>query len=161
MGAVLGSISLTTSISWYLALERLIPFDSYSAMSVNIAWSAAFDSFCFWNMDLFFFIGYLILPFIQEGCLSSHKIILFGIKLWKMVSTVRLNKTTCPLIFSSKNRWTQSNWPVTQLNQFEPFHNPRLHEHKVADTQFQIKFAKHNLMMTVLVQWWMNITICN
>ena len=55
-----------------------------------------------------------------------------------MVSTVRLNKTTCPLIFSSKNRWTQSNWPVTQLNQFEPFHNPRLHEHKVADTQFQL-----------------------
>ena len=48
-GAVLGSLSLIASLSWYLALEKLIAFDNSSVISLKIAWSIVLDSLCFWN----------------------------------------------------------------------------------------------------------------
>ena len=75
-------------------------------ISLKMAWSTVFDSFCFRNIAFFFLIRCLILSFIERGSLSSHKIILFEIKLWKMYNTVRLNEITCSLIFLSKNKLT-------------------------------------------------------
>ena len=60
--------------------------------------------FLFLKYRFFFVIRYLILSFMQEGFLSSHEIILFGIKLWKMFSMFRLNEITCSLIYFSQNR---------------------------------------------------------
>ena len=50
---VLGSLNLTASLSWYLALEKLIVFDNSSEASLKMAWSTMFDSFCFENIAFF------------------------------------------------------------------------------------------------------------
>ena len=112
-GVALGSSSW--SFSWYLASEKLIAFDNSSVILLKIARSTVFDYFCFWNIAFLFLIRRFILSFIQEGCQSSHKIILFEIKSWKIFNMVWLNKGTCSLVFSSKNRSAQSNWSIARL----------------------------------------------
>ena len=72
-----------------------------------------------------------------------------------MFSMVRSNKITCLLIFLSKNRLTQqidhlhdkSNQPFPNSHLFPDFPSMRWWI-----LNFQIKFTKYNLIMTVLVQ---------
>ena len=45
-GAVLGSLSLTASLSWYLSLEKLIAFDNSIVISFKMTRSHLFNSFC-------------------------------------------------------------------------------------------------------------------
>ena len=71
-----------------------------------MAWLTMFDSFCFSNAAFFFLIRSLIILFSQGESLSSHKIILFGIKLWKIFNIARLNQITGLPGFLSKNRLT-------------------------------------------------------
>ena len=100
----LGSLSLIASLSWYLALD-IVVFDNSSVILLKMAWSTVFDYFCFWNIAFSLLIRCLIFSFIQEGS-RSHKIIVFGINLWKIFNMVWLNKITRSLIFLSKKRLT-------------------------------------------------------
>ena len=74
-GAVLGSLSLSASLSWYLALEKLIAFDRSSVMSIKMAWLTVFDPFYFWKIDFSFLLGIWSYHWSKEG--PCHHIKLF------------------------------------------------------------------------------------
>ena len=104
LGAVLGLWSLSARRSWYFSFDELTGFDKSCVTEFKIAWSRLPDLLWHWNSRFFLLINFLILSFIQGGSLSSHKIILLRIKLWKIFSNVLLKSSTCSCTFLPEDR---------------------------------------------------------